>query len=61
MKLPPKVHLYRAWAWWPLLVVVLLLGWHESVFLVLIYSTYANFASDLATYEGAANRAENGN
>lgn len=59
LKIPPKVHLVRAWMWWLLLPVIILCGLQASVFVLLIYSTYANFAADMATYEGAKNRKEN--
>lgn len=46
----PVHHLVRAWLWVALIPVIVLLGWQASVFLVFLYSTYANFATDLGVY-----------
>jgi hypothetical protein len=32
--------------------VCVFFGWHTSVFVVFLYSSYANFASDLGVYMG---------
>lgn len=44
-------HLGRAFSWWVILAIVILVGWQNSVFLVLVYSTYANFGTDLSTWQ----------
>ena len=52
-------HLWRA-AFWVLMVpVAVLLGWHTSVFVIFLYSTYANFASDIGAWEGKKAKEEN--
>lgn len=52
--------LIRAWTW-PLLVpVCVYFGWHTSVFVVFLYSTYANWASDMGAYQAFMSRREEG-
>lgn len=43
--------LVRGWMWPALVPLAVLLHLHESVFVVFLYSTYANWASDLGTYQ----------
>lgn len=46
-------HLCRA-MFWPLMVpVAILLGWQASVFLIFLYSSYANCAADIASFSAA--------
>lgn len=54
----PQHHLVRAWCWWIAVPVFVLLGFESSVFVVFIYSTYANFASDRGIYESAKAKIE---
>lgn len=56
LTLPPVHHLIRAWFWPAMIPVVFLLGWQNSVVIVFLYSTYANFTGDLGAYEGAKAR-----
>lgn len=49
-------HLARACFWLAMVPVVILLGWQSSVFVVFLYSTYANFAADIGAWQ--ASRAE---
>lgn len=38
--------------------VAIRFGWHTSVFLIFLYSTYANIASDLGAWEIKRRQAE---
>jgi hypothetical protein len=49
-------HLARACFWLAMVPVVILLGWQESVFVIFLYSTYANFGADIGAWQ--ASRAE---
>jgi hypothetical protein len=51
-------HLVRAGFWIAMVPVIFLLGVQDSVVVVFLYSTYANFASDLGAYEGAKAKEE---
>jgi hypothetical protein len=46
-------HVSRALAWWVLLPILVLLDAHNSVFIVLCLSIYANSASDVASWQAA--------
>lgn len=54
----PRIHLFRAWSWIAAVPVFIFLGWHESVFVVFLYSTYANFSGDRGIFEAAKARQE---
>lgn len=49
-------HLIRACFWIVMVPVCILFGWQESVFLVFLYSTYANFIGDIDAYEARKNQ-----
>lgn len=49
-------HLARAAFWVAMVPVAIVFGWHTSVFMVFLYSSYANFIGDIDAYE--ARRAE---
>jgi uncharacterized RDD family membrane protein YckC len=49
-------HLARACFWLAMVPVVILLGWQTSVFVIFLYSTYANFGADIGAWQ--ASRAE---
>lgn len=51
-------HLLRAYFWLAMVPVCFHFGWHTSVFVVFLYSTYANFASDLGVYKNEVARRE---
>jgi hypothetical protein len=46
-------HLARAAFWILMVPVAILMGWHTSVFLIFLYSTYANFIGDIDAYEAS--------
>lgn len=46
-------HLSRAAAWPIITAAAVLLGWQESVFLILLYSTYANLGADIGAWQAA--------
>lgn len=52
-KTRPWVHLVRACMWPALVPVIVYFGWHTSVFVIFLYSTYANFAGDLGVWKAA--------
>jgi hypothetical protein len=49
-------HAYRAIGWVILVPIVIAVDLHQSVFIVFLYSTYANVAGDIAAWQ--AKRAE---
>jgi hypothetical protein len=51
IKLVHKTHLVRAAGWVALVPVAILMGWHESVFLVFLMSAYANIMTDVGAWE----------
>lgn len=51
-RLVEHLHLARAFAWIPITAAVFVLGWQNVVAITLLYSAYANFASDLGTWQG---------
>jgi hypothetical protein len=51
--LNPKFHLVRAAFWVVMVPVCILLGRQESVFLVFLYSSYANFIGDIDAWEAS--------
>lgn len=55
-----KRMLIRAWTWPVLVPVFVYLGWHTSVFVVFLYSTYANWASDMGAHQAFLSRRANG-
>jgi hypothetical protein len=57
MKRHPAHHLVRAWCWLVAVPVFIFLGWHTSVFVIFLWSSYANFAGDLGAYVAAKNNA----
>jgi hypothetical protein len=44
-------HLYRAAFWVAMVPIAVVFGFHTSVFVVFIYSTYANFIGDISAWE----------
>ena len=44
-------HAYRAAVWILLIPVAIYFGWHTSVFVVFLYSTYANFIGDIDAWQ----------
>jgi hypothetical protein len=44
-------HPYRATFWVCMIPVAILLDFHTSVFVVFLYSTYANIAGDISAWE----------
>lgn len=46
-------HPYRATFWIAMIPVAILCGFHTSVFVIFLYSTYANFAGDIAAWEAS--------
>jgi hypothetical protein len=46
-----KTHPFRAAFWVAMVPVAIILGLHESVFVVFLYSTYANFVGDISAWE----------
>lgn len=61
-RLPPEHHLVRAMFWPAMVPVAMVFGWHTSVFVIFLYSTYANFGADIGAYVAAKARqaADNG-
>jgi hypothetical protein len=51
-------HLVRACMWLLLVPVIFTLGWQDSVVVVFLYSTYANFSGDLGIWKGAQAKRE---
>lgn len=51
-----RTHLWRACFWLAMVPVAVLMGWHESVFLVFLYSTYANFIGDVDAWEAGRDK-----
>jgi hypothetical protein len=49
----PKAHLVRAFFWILMVPVAVHFGWHQSVFVIFLYSTYANFIGDIDAYVAA--------
>lgn len=49
----PTAHLVRAGFWIVMVPVAVKFGWHESVFVIFLYSTYANFIGDIDAYVAA--------
>lgn len=47
-------HPYRAAFWIAMVPVAIVLGFHTSVFVIFLYSTYANFAGDIAAWEASS-------
>lgn len=52
------IHLVRSFVWPILLPVALSMGWQNSVFLLLIISLYANWATDIGAYQAWKARRE---
>lgn len=48
-----RTHLARAAIWPAALPAIMVLGWQDSVFLVLVLSLYANFAGDISAWQAA--------
>lgn len=46
-------HLARACFWIAMIPVAILMGWHNSVFVIFLYSTYANFIGDIDAWQAA--------
>lgn len=46
-------HPYRAAFWLLMVPVAIYFGFHTSVFVIFLYSTYANFAGDIAAWEAS--------
>lgn len=46
-------HLGRAAFWIVMVPVAILFGWHTSVFVIFLYSTYANFIGDIDAWQAA--------
>lgn len=51
----PRFHLVRAFFWILMVPVCIYFGWHTSVFVVFLYSTYANFIGDIDAWEASRN------
>jgi len=49
----PGIYLARARMWILVVPVFIALGWQDSVFVVFLYSTWANYASDMGIYRAA--------
>jgi hypothetical protein len=45
-----RFHLVRAVFWILMVPVTIYMGWQTSVFLIFLYSTYANFIGDIDAY-----------
>lgn len=48
-----RFHLARAVVWPLALPAILILGWQDSVFLILCLSLYANFTGDIGAWQAA--------
>lgn len=46
-------HLCRAGFWVAMVPVAIFFGWHTSIFLVFLYSSYANMIGDIDAFEAA--------
>lgn len=49
-----KTHPYRAAFWVVSVPTIMLLGWQNSIFILFLWSTYANFAGDIAAWEASS-------
>lgn len=58
-KVLDATHQYRAAFWIIMVPICFALGWHKSIIVIFLYSTYANFASDLSAW--VAKRAKDAN